>query len=67
MLILCRSSIETEPLVHLGPIKSQKELEEETKKKTKPVKTGNKTAAEEETKETEDAGPAVYEFSYWAR
>ncbi|XP_038065332.1 nodal modulator 1-like isoform X2 [Patiria miniata] len=62
-----RSSIEAEPLVHLGPLKSQKELEEEAKPKAKPTKKGKATAAEEETKVVEDTGPSVYEFTYWAR
>ncbi|XP_022098471.1 nodal modulator 1-like [Acanthaster planci] len=62
-----RSSIEAEPLVQLGPLKSQKELEEEAKKTVKPAKKGNATATDEETKVAEDTGPYVYEFTYWAR
>ncbi|XP_071806150.1 BOS complex subunit NOMO1-like [Asterias amurensis] len=67
IFVTIKSSIETEPLVRLGPLKSKQELEREAKKKTKPAKTGNETAPGDETKEVKDDGPSIYEFTYWAR
>ena len=62
-LCFCRSSIEDDSQVDLGPLKSVQELEKAKESEKSKAKGKDK----EKKKETEPTGPFLYKFSHWAR